>query len=194
MADFRRPFRSPSRRKQPAKVVRFEPQSRNRRQGKRRSWWNVKWAAAFLVVSPAVGVGAAWFWNAKFDQSLVSAGQNAEQYHATFGRCSGTFRSTCVVDGDTFWLEGVKIRIADINTPEVSNPRCDAERELGERATSRLAGILNDGGFSLQPVDRDTDVYGRKLRIVTRQGNSLGTLLVEEGLAERWSGSRRDWC
>ncbi len=32
------------------------------------------------------------------------------------------FRRTCVVDGDTIWLEGVKIRIADIDTPEISQP------------------------------------------------------------------------
>jgi len=35
----------------------------------------------------------------------------------------GTVRRTCVVDGDTFWLDGNKIRIADIDTPEISQPR-----------------------------------------------------------------------
>jgi micrococcal nuclease len=44
-------------------------------------------------------------------------------------------RRTCVVDGDTFWLEGEKIRIADIDTPEISEPKCDAEYQLGMKAT-----------------------------------------------------------
>lgn len=54
--------------------------------------------------------------------------------------------------------------------------------------------LLNAGGFSLGPVDRDEDRYGRKLRIVTRQGESLGMTLVDEGLAERWGGRRGNWC
>ena len=51
-----------------------------------------------------------------------------------FGRC-GFVRITCVVDGDTFWLDGTKYRIADINTPEVSSPQCAREAEMGRRAT-----------------------------------------------------------
>lgn len=101
---------------------------------------------------------------------------------------------TCVVDGDTIWLKGEKIRIADINTPKVGSPDCPAERALGERATSRLTSLLNEGGFSLETIDRDEDTYGRKLRIVTRAGKSLGGTLVAEGLAEEWTGSRRSWC
>ena len=99
-----------------------------------------------------------------------------------------------MVDGDTFWMNGTKYRIADINTPEVSSPDCGAEAALGDQATSRLVALLNSGGFSLRSVDRDEDTFGRKLRIVTRGGQSIGDTLVAEGLAERWSGSRRSWC
>ena len=41
---------------------------------------------------------------------------------------------------------------------------------------------------------RDEDQYGRKLRMVTRDGRSIGEVLVGEGLARRWEGSRRSWC
>lgn len=34
-----------------------------------------------------------------------------------------------MVDGDTIWLEGLKIRIADIDTPEITSPKCNAEYE-----------------------------------------------------------------
>ena len=50
---------------------------------------------------------------------------------ATFTLCSSAPRVTCVVDGDTFWLEGEKVRIADINTPETSRPGCPREAQLG---------------------------------------------------------------
>ena len=37
---------------------------------------------------------------------------------ALFTLCTAAPRETCVVDGDTFWLNGEKVRIADINAPE----------------------------------------------------------------------------
>jgi len=146
-----------------------------------------------------VGVGVAWGWHvvdAHPDMAdlLPKRSPTTEQYRQTFAECSGPIRRNCVVDGDTFWLDGEKIRIADINTPEVSEPQCPKEAELGNRATKRLIALLNDGGFSLATIDRDEDRYGRKLRIVTRNGDSLGETLVNEGLAEQWKGYRGNWC
>lgn len=68
---------------------------------------------------------------------------------AVFSICGDSHRTNCVVDGDTFWFEGEKIRIADIDTPELSPPRCEAERIKGEAAKSRLLTLLNAGKFSL---------------------------------------------
>ena len=98
-----------------------------------------------------------------------------------------------VIDGDTFRLGGEKIRIADIDTPETAG-RCPEERALAARATERLATLLAQGPFELEPIDRDEDRYGRKLRIVTRGGRSIGDQLVAEGLARTWSGRREPWC
>lgn len=110
-------------------------------------------------------------------------------------RHCGAMRRTCVVDGDTFWLEGDKIRIADIDTPEVSRPQCASEKALGDRATNRLISLLNEGPFELSSTgNRDVDQYGRKLRVVTRNGRSLGDQLVSEGLARTWTGRREPWC
>jgi len=113
---------------------------------------------------------------------------------ARFERCAGPGRVTCVVDGDTIWYHGAKIRLADINAPEVSQPACPAEAALGERATRRLTDLLNAGSFSLEREGRDTDRYGRLLRIVTRRGASLGATMEAEGLAEHWQGRRGSWC
>lgn len=112
----------------------------------------------------------------------------------TFALCVGTVRVDCVVDGDTFWLDGVKIRMADINTPEIGAPGCAAEAALGRRATARLRELLSAGSFDLQRVDRDEDGYGRKLRVVVRDGRSIGDTLVDEGLAHSWQGHRENWC
>lgn len=111
-----------------------------------------------------------------------------------FAACGSDRRVTCVVDGDTFWYQGTKIRIADINAPEVSHPGCAEEADLGARATERLTELLNAGHFSLVTQGRPMDRYGRALRVVVRKGQSLGARLEAEGLAEHWQGRRGNWC
>lgn len=194
MARYRRPFRAPPLQKRPVNVLQFKSRTRKPSAFGKKSWWQKNWAYGLLIAAPFVGIAGAWFWQGSPATAPTTGNATAEQYEASFSRCSGPIRVTCVVDGDTIWLEGEKIRIADINTPEVSKPDCPAERALGGRATSRLTALLNEGGFSLETIDRDEDTYGRKLRIVTRAGESLGGTLVAEGLAEEWTGSRRSWC
>lgn len=100
-----------------------------------------------------------------------------------------------VIDGDTFDYRGDRIRVADIDTPEREG-RCPYETMLAARATARMRALLAAGPFELHaaPDGRDEDRYGRKLRIVTRGGRSLGDQLVAEGLARTWSGRREPWC
>lgn len=113
---------------------------------------------------------------------------------AHFEICSSRHRDTCVVDGDTFWLNGTKHRIADLNTPEVSSPSCPQEAALGQRATTRLVALLNAAPFTLVEYERDEDQYGRKLRIVERNGQSIANTMIAEGLAHPWRGRRESWC
>ncbi|MBH0238419.1 thermonuclease family protein [Methylobrevis sp. L22] len=112
----------------------------------------------------------------------------------SFPRCAIMPVGNCVVDGDTFHYDGLKIRIADIDTPETNPPRCAYEADLGRRATSRLQQLLAAGPIDLRRIDRDEDTYGRKLRIVMRDGQSIGRILVAEGLARTWTGRRQPWC
>jgi len=106
----------------------------------------------------------------------------------------GAARDNCVVDGDTFYIDGTTIRIMDIDAPETHPPHCAYEADLGDRATRRLAQLLSAGAFQLVRANRDVDKYGRQLRVVIRDGRSIGKMLVAEGLARTWSGKRRPWC
>jgi micrococcal nuclease len=124
----------------------------------------------------------------------TSANASADHLSAKFTICGDQRRVNCVVDGDTFWFRRQKIRMADIDAPELSPPRCANELQRGEAAKQRLQALLNAGPFSLEYGSRDADRYGRKLRVVIRNGRSLGAALVEEELARRWDGSRRPWC
>ncbi|TPP05045.1 thermonuclease family protein [Rhizobium glycinendophyticum] len=112
-----------------------------------------------------------------------------------FGKCTDGDRISCVVDGDTLWIDGTKVRVADIDAPEISEPKCASELVLGNRATQRLIELVNQGPFELQAwPGRDKDRYGRTIRVLVRHGHSLGDILVSEGLARTWTGRREPWC
>lgn len=102
-------------------------------------------------------------------------------------------RVTCIHDGDTFHLNGDKIRIADLDTPEI-NGKCPYERALAIRARDRLQQLLNAGPYTLVRAGRDKDRNGRMLRLVLRRGESIGQQMVREGFARPWEGTRRPWC
>lgn len=105
--------------------------------------------------------------------------------------CEPGPRYHCVHDGDTVWYDGEKIRVSDIDTPEL-NGHCDYERALAIRSRKRLLQLLNEGAFQ---IDRSgTDRYGRTLAVLHRSGRSIGYQLVTEGLARSWSGRREPWC
>lgn len=155
---------------------------------------NDRWTTFWLMLLAFVGAaGIAGLLLGALPVRVPSLA-SASVVSASFPICGSARRVTCVVDGDTFWLDGLKYRIADIDTPEISQAQCAAERALGERATRRLAALLNAGPFTLGAVDRDEDRYGRKLRLVYRDGTSLGDSLVAEGLAHRWDGGKHPWC
>ena len=119
-------------------------------------------------------------WNAS-DMAVAGAARSADPM------------AIRIVDGDTFHFRGEKIRIADIDTPELRG-RCAYETKLAAQATKRMDQLLRQGPFVLRSVGRDEDRYGRKLRVVTRGGRSLGDQLVAEGLARTWTGRREPWC
>lgn len=151
-------------------------------------------APAWVYAATGLGLGgllglAVFFW------PTGGATVQAAQVSRTFVLCHTGGGTNCVVDGDTIWLDGVKIRVADIDAPETHPPRCEREADLGNRATQRLLVLVNEGPLEAVPAgDRDADRYGRKLRVLVRDGHSLGDQLVREGLARTWDGARRPWC
>ena len=154
------------------------------------------WGLLFVALATLYGV---WSWtgqgtaigNAAIAPVALFA---SDTESASFGFCHSGDGTNCVVDGDTLYYQGVKIRISDIDTPETHASRCAEEARLGDAATQRLQALVNAGPFSLQSIDRDEDAFGRKLRRITRGGQSIGQDLVDQGLA-RWYGSgRQSWC
>jgi endonuclease YncB( thermonuclease family) len=147
-----------------------------------------------LAILAAVA-GSLWF-AAEPHRNLMSAdGALAMNGSGVFALCIGASERNCVIDGDTIRYGGTKIRLEDIDAPEVFSPRCASEAARGRRATRRLLELINAGPFELvRTGDHEHDRYGRTLRTIERGGRSLGDTLVAEGLARRWDGARHSWC
>lgn len=87
-----------------------------------------------------------------------------------------------VVDGDTIDMDGEIVRIANIDTPETTRAKCEAERAKGYAATKALADLLSQGAVALKRGDpksrRQIDRYGRTLGLVFVDGHDVGELLL----------------
>jgi endonuclease YncB( thermonuclease family) len=70
----------------------------------------------------------------------------------TFTLCAKVMKLNCVIDGDTIRYGGEKIRLMDIDAPEVHEPKCASEKALGDRATLRLLELMNAGPFTVVRV------------------------------------------
>jgi endonuclease YncB( thermonuclease family) len=115
-----------------------------------------------------------------------------------------------VIDGDTVRSNGRSYRLVGFNTPESGlNAHCSSERALSAKATDRLQQLLDGGIPNLQrtacackPGTEGTRRcnYGRLCGRLTVDGRDVGSILIAEGLAERFEcratscPRRRDWC
>jgi micrococcal nuclease len=143
-----------------------------------------------ITVGTAVGAGLHFWSGGEADAS------RAVSTPIKFVFCSERGASNCVVDGDTIRLNGEKVRLVGLNTPEISGPACPAEAAKGEQAKSRLLDLLNSGKLVFAATaDRNRDRYGRLLREVRVDGESVADIMIWEGLAEPYQGGqKRSWC
>ena len=107
-------------------------------------------------------------------------------------------------DGDTCtflvpWLPPpfmvLDYRLSGVDTPELSRPKCDAEKALAIKAKTFTVGKLEKAReIDLVNVD-DPGIFGRPTAAVVVDGDSLAYLLVLNGLAVPSKGKRvMDWC
>lgn len=95
-----------------------------------------------------------------------------------------------VHDGDTVWCGREKVRLAEIDAPELKgSPSCAPRKrakhwcdyELGIRSRDALANFLARGEVKMQRIG--IDYYGRTLAKLTVNGRDAGEYLVRRGLA-----------
>jgi micrococcal nuclease len=103
--------------------------------------------------------------------------------------------AACVIDADSIWFKGRKIRLAATDAPETEQASCQAEYAAGIRARDRLADLLGTGA-TIHPTGA-RDRYGRHLATVT--AGDVEDILISEGLSLPYVAGERDertkhWC
>jgi micrococcal nuclease len=108
--------------------------------------------------------------------------------------CGSGKRHTCIVDGDTIWLNGENLRLQAFDTPEPYNDICGGAQEiaLAKRASARLLDLLNSNPFTVESFGQDR--YDRTLATIRISGQDVGDILIAEGLARRWPDGTEFWC
>ena len=101
-----------------------------------------------------------------------------------------------VIDGDTLvvrakiWLGmeiSVRVRLADVDAPELSRPRCPAEREQARLAKALVEKKIGPGAVTLYGIHHGK-YAGRVVARVEVDGEDLSELLKENDF------DRADWC
>lgn len=152
------------------------------------------WLAAAVVAGIAIGVADLPMPSVAGPAvAPVTANPSAGSVNS-FGYCHTGGGTNCVVDGDTFYIGGAKVRIAGIDAPETHPPRCSREAQLGDQATQKLQALLNSGAVTMTGIGRDRDTYGRLLRNVAVDGKDVGDALIAAGVAREYGRGRPGWC
>jgi endonuclease YncB( thermonuclease family) len=110
-------------------------------------------------------------------------------------KCGRGQRVTCVIDGDTFWLDGVKYRTSGYDTPEPYSNICGGqfEQQLAARAIARFIALWNTTEITIRRTG-SVDRYDRNLVQVYSNGQDIGEILITEGLARHWPVGHEFWC
>jgi endonuclease YncB( thermonuclease family) len=101
----------------------------------------------------------------------------------------------CLVDGDTIWIDGEKLRMEGYDTPEPQTHICggDAEIALAHRASDRVIELLNSHDWTVE-YGKPDNTGTRTLVTIRIRGRDIGDILIEEGLARSWPDGEEWWC
>lgn len=102
-----------------------------------------------------------------------------------------------VVDGDTLARGSVRLRLLDLDAPELGQrARCADERRRGEAARRYAVQLLRSAPPSavvVVPSGR-SDRYRRPLVRVTIAGQDFASAMITAGHARPWRGRSSNWC
>ena len=102
-------------------------------------------------------------------------------------------------DGDTCYvmIDGTKakIRLLELDTPEISKPKCEAELELGLEARDYLNNLITNASSVEIKTEYEKDYFGRTLAHLIIDGEDASAKIRSNNLGAIYErGNKKDWC
>ena len=102
-------------------------------------------------------------------------------------------------DGDTCYItvNGMKkkIRLLELDTPEISKPKCNAELELGIKARDYLNDLIANASTIEFKTEYLEDYFGRVLSYLIIDGEDASSKIIENQLGVVYDRNQKyDWC
>ena len=102
-------------------------------------------------------------------------------------------------DGDTCYItiNGIKkkIRLLDLDTPEISKPKCNAELELGIKARNYLNNLIANASIIEFKTEYLEDYFGRILSYLIIDGEDASSKIIKNQLGVVYNQKQKyDWC
>ena len=102
-------------------------------------------------------------------------------------------------DGDTCYItmNGMKkkIRLLELDTPEISKPKCNAELELGIKARDYLNDLIANASTIEFKTEYLEDYFGRVLSYLIIDGEDASSKIIENQLGVVYDRNLNfDWC
>ena len=109
------------------------------------------------------------------------------------------YNSQYCYDGDTCYVtvdgKNNKIRLLELDTPEISKPKCDEELELGLKARDYLNDLIENASSIEFMTEYKEDYFGRILSYLIIDGEDVSELIIKNNLGKIYQkGVKIDWC
>ena len=120
--------------------------------------------------------------------SLVQAEISLRQYNNQY-----------CYDGDTCYVtvdgKNNKIRLLELDTPEISKPKCDKELELGLKARDYINDLIVNASSIEFKTKYKEDYFGRILSYLIIDGEDVSAKIVSNNLGVVYDrNNKKDWC
>ena len=120
--------------------------------------------------------------------SIAQAEITLRQYNDRY--CYDVDTCYVIVDG-----ANTKIRLLELDTPEISKPKCEAELELGLTARDYLNNLIANAATIEFKTDYTEDYFGRILAHLIIDGEDVSAKIVNNNLGVVYDrNNKADWC
>ena len=164
-----------------------------------------KYVALYSLVNGGHIYASPYLKSSRFAGESVRNINGAEEIYATYLDLIDNkivlrkYNNQYCYDGDTCYVmlngANTKIRLLELDTPEISKPKCEAELELGLKARDYLNNLIDNAATIEFKTDYEEDYFGRTLSYLIIDGEDASAKIVNNNLGVVYDrNNKTDWC